>query len=144
MTLRYWLRHGGGGGYFEVPRQAWLAVARNAGLVDELLDASRVTAWGIGDWSGYAGTEEPNAVVHGAGPGQEEEAEVSYNWGIRLRGRESWGDVRESYEDNEMDAEDRARYWLASWRRKVGRDHVQLVRQRIWTFGWEEVPDAEA
>lgn len=72
--------------------------------------------------------------VHG------DESKIYYGWGIRTRSTRdhAWGAVWEAFEDEHMDAEDRAKQWLEHEVAQYGRGNVKLVRQPVHIYPWED------
>lgn len=141
-NCRWFLRTGGPDQpYVEVSREVWLQAERDAGFRGGRAGQPATGAWTKGTTMAGVIVYPHEAVPAGAVELPEESLEVTYEWGHQLRpqahGR--WGAVRESFEDNYLDAEARARAEVDAGRRLRGHGTARLVRRRVVRHDWEEV-----
>lgn len=141
-NCRWFLRDSRDQPYREVSRTTWLQAERNAGFRGGSLDRGEpsTAAWTARNGGGgvivYANESPPEGAIEW---GQAAEVEVTYEWGWQLRADQhsKWGSVRESYEDNNMDAEDRARDVVERHNWRPGIRTARLVRRRVERHAWE-------
>ena len=139
---RWFLRDNRNEPYREVGRIEWLMAERAAGFRGGDLGRGQpaTAAWIAEDGPAgvltYANESPPEGAIEWS---RTFGVEVTYEWGWQLRVDEhsKWGAVRESYEDNEMDAEDRARSVVERHNRGGGAPTARLVRRRVERHGWE-------
>lgn len=138
-NCRWFLRHGGEDQPFvEVSKDEWLQAEYDAGFHGGRMIRPSTGGFGSGAINGII-VYGKEAVPAGAVELIAEPPTYEWGWQQRPFGYGRWGAVRESYEDNDADAETRARTEVDACLRARGYGTARVVRRRVVRHDWEGV-----